>query len=79
MGQANNAFHYLGLGLGTIVARDQNISDGMLVSEAKAVASLVDICIYLDHLLPLVENLHTVSTATAVEITKKMKMKVYIV
>src|SRR5918996_704828 len=73
IGQANNALLYPGLGLGTIVARAQHISDGMLASAAKAVASLVDAHLPGASLLPQVENLRNVSAAVAVEVAKKAK------
>jgi malate dehydrogenase (oxaloacetate-decarboxylating) len=71
IGQANNTLLYPDLGLGAIVARARNISDGMLASAAKAVASLVDAHLPGASLLPQVENLRTVSAAVAVEVARK--------
>jgi malate dehydrogenase (oxaloacetate-decarboxylating) len=70
IGQANNALLYPGLGLGTIVARARQVSDGMLMAAAKAVASLVNVTQPGASLLPLVENLRAVSATVAVEVAK---------
>jgi malate dehydrogenase (oxaloacetate-decarboxylating) len=68
IGQANNALLYPGLGLGTIVARARQVSDGMLMAAARAVASLVDAQQPGASLLPLVENLRAVSATVAVAV-----------
>jgi malate dehydrogenase (oxaloacetate-decarboxylating) len=70
IGQANNALLYPGLGLGTIVARARQVSDGMLMAAARAVASLVDTKQPGASLLPYVENLRAVSATVAVEVAK---------
>lgn len=70
IGQANNALLYPGLGLGTIVARARQVSDGMLMAAARAVASLVDARLPGASLLPHVENLRVVSATVAVEVAK---------
>ncbi|WP_220191948.1 NAD-dependent malic enzyme [Ktedonospora formicarum] len=69
-GQANNALLYPGLGLGAIVARARQVSDGMLMAAARAVAGLVDIHQPGASLLPHVENLREVSATVAVEVAK---------
>jgi malate dehydrogenase (oxaloacetate-decarboxylating) len=70
IGQANNALLYPGLGLGTIVARARQVSDGMLMAASRAVASLVDAQQPGASLLPLVENLRAVSATVAVEVAR---------
>jgi malate dehydrogenase (oxaloacetate-decarboxylating) len=70
IGQANNALLYPGLGLGTIVARARQVSDGMLMAASRAVASLVDVAQPGASLLPLVENLRAVSATVGVEVAK---------
>ncbi|HEX4207191.1 MAG TPA: NAD-dependent malic enzyme [Ktedonobacteraceae bacterium] len=70
IGQANNALVYPGLGLGTIVARARHVSDGMLMTAARAVAGLVDAHLPGASLLPHVENLRAVSATVAVEVAK---------
>jgi malate dehydrogenase (oxaloacetate-decarboxylating) len=70
IGQANNALLYPGLGLGTIVARARQVSDGMLAAASRAVASLVDAQQPGASLLPHVENLRVVSATVAVEVAK---------
>ncbi|MGO8948369.1 MAG: NAD-dependent malic enzyme [Ktedonobacterales bacterium] len=70
IGQANNALLYPGLGLGTIVARARRISDGMFMTAARAVSSLVEVQSPGAPLLPLVENLREVSATVAVEVAK---------
>jgi CheY-like chemotaxis protein len=42
IGQANNALVYPGLGLGTVVARAEHVTPGMIRAAAEAVAGLVD-------------------------------------
>jgi malate dehydrogenase (oxaloacetate-decarboxylating) len=70
IGQANNALLYPGLGLGTIVARASQVSDGMFTAAAKAVADQVDAKQPGASLLPHVDNLRTVSATVAVEVAK---------
>lgn len=70
IGQANNALLYPGLGLGTIVARARQVSDGMLMAAARAVAGFVDAKLPGASLLPHVENLRVVSAAVAAEVAK---------
>ncbi|GCE20838.1 hypothetical protein KDK_46380 [Dictyobacter kobayashii] len=70
IGQANNALLYPGLGLGTIVSQARRVSDGMLMTAARAVAGLVDAHLPGASLLPQVENLRAVSATVAVEVAK---------
>lgn len=70
IGQANNALLYPGLGLGTIVARARKVSDSMFTAAAKTVAEQVNAKQPGASLLPLVENLRTVSATVAVEVAK---------
>jgi malate dehydrogenase (oxaloacetate-decarboxylating) len=71
IGQANNAMLYPGLGLGAIVARATQISDGMFEAAAEAVAGLVDVSAPGASLLPQVENLRSVSAAVAVAVARR--------
>jgi malate dehydrogenase (oxaloacetate-decarboxylating) len=67
-GQANNALLYPGLGLGTIVAGASQVTDGMLLAAAEAVAGQVDVTGPGASLLPAVENLRASSATTAVAV-----------
>jgi malate dehydrogenase (oxaloacetate-decarboxylating) len=71
IGQANNALVYPGLGLGAIVARARQVSDGMLVAAAEAVAGLVDVSTPGASLLPQVENLRAASATVAVAVAER--------
>lgn len=68
IGQANNALVFPGIGLGTIVARAERVSDGMLAAAADAVAALTDVSGERASLLPDVERLREVSVAVAVAV-----------
>ncbi len=70
VGQANNALVYPGLGLGTIVARAERITDGMVAAAAQALAALVDVGGPGASLLPAVENLRSVSATVAVAVAE---------
>jgi len=65
IGQANNALLYPGLGLGTIVAGAEHVTDHMLLAAADAVASQVTSSQLGAPLLPPVENLRASSTIVA--------------
>jgi malate dehydrogenase (oxaloacetate-decarboxylating) len=67
-GQANNALLYPGLGLGAIVAGASQVTDGMLLAAAEAVAAQVDVSGAGASLLPAVENLRASSATTAVAV-----------
>jgi malate dehydrogenase (oxaloacetate-decarboxylating) len=67
-GQANNALLYPGLGLGTIVADASQVTHGMLLAAAEAVAGQVDVTAPGASLLPAVENLRASSATTAVAV-----------
>jgi len=69
-GQANNALLYPGLGLGTIVAGASQVTDGMLLAAAEAVAGQADITGAGASLLPAVENLRASSATTAVAVAR---------
>lgn len=75
IGQANNALLYPGLGLGTIVSRARQVSDGMLATAARTVADQVDAKQPGASLLPQVENLRAVSATVAVEVAKKAALE----
>lgn len=65
VGQANNALLYPGLGLGTIVSGASQVTPGMLIAAAQAVADQVDPSGPGASLLPSVENLRESSAITA--------------
>jgi malate dehydrogenase (oxaloacetate-decarboxylating) len=69
-GQANNALLYPGLGLGTIVAGASEVTSGMLLAAAEAVASQADVSALGASLLPAVENLRASSATTAVAVAR---------
>jgi malate dehydrogenase (oxaloacetate-decarboxylating) len=69
-GQANNALVYPGLGLGTIVAGASQVTSGMLLAAAEAVAGQVDVSETGASLLPAVENLRASSATTAIAVAR---------
>lgn len=71
IGQANNAFVYPGIGLGTIVSRARQVADGMLLAAAEAIAGLVDVNRPGAGILPDVENLRITSASVAVAVAKQ--------
>jgi malate dehydrogenase (oxaloacetate-decarboxylating) len=71
VGQANNALIYPGIGLGTIVARADHVTDGMLLAAAEAIAELVDVSRPGAGLLPDVENLRASSASVAVAVARQ--------
>ncbi|MGV9643298.1 NAD-dependent malic enzyme [Streptomyces sp. NPDC003514] len=70
IGQANNALLYPGLGLGTIVAGAEHVTDGMLRAAAQAVADQVDPTAPGASLLPPVEDLWESSARTATAVVE---------
>ena len=71
IGQANNAMLYPGLGLGVIVSGAKEVTDGMLLAAAEAVASQVNPQDTGASLLPLVDNLRASSATVAVAVAKQ--------
>jgi malate dehydrogenase (oxaloacetate-decarboxylating) len=71
IGQANNALVFPGIGLGTIVARAEHVSDGMLAAAAGAVAALTDVSAEGASLLPDIERLREVSMAVAAAVAAR--------
>jgi malate dehydrogenase (oxaloacetate-decarboxylating) len=71
IGQANNALIYPGIGLGTIVAGADHVTDGMLLAASQAIAALVDVGQVGAGLLPQVENLRAVSATVAVAVAEQ--------
>jgi malate dehydrogenase (oxaloacetate-decarboxylating) len=71
IGQANNALIYPGIGLGTIVARAEHVTDGMRLAAAQAIAGLVDVTLRGAGLLPEVENLRASSASVAVAVARQ--------
>jgi malate dehydrogenase (oxaloacetate-decarboxylating) len=69
-GQANNALLYPGLGLGAIVAGASQVTDGMLLAAAEAVAGQADVSQPGAALLPAVENLRAASATAAVSVIR---------
>ena len=70
IGQANNALLYPGLGLGTIVAGASQVTAGMLIAAAEAVAGQVDVSAPGAALVPAVDNLRASSATTAVAVAR---------
>ena len=73
IGQGNNALLYPGLGLGVIVSGASQVTDGMLLAAAQAVASQVDPTTPGTSLLPPVENLRASSATVAVAVARQAK------
>jgi malate dehydrogenase (oxaloacetate-decarboxylating) len=71
IGQANNALVYPGLGLGTVVARAEHVTPGMIRAAAQAVADLVDTTVAGASLLPEVANLRATSATVAVAVVRQ--------
>ena len=71
IGQANNAMLYPGLGLGVIVSGAKQVTDGMLLAAAEAVASQVNPQDEGASLLPPVDNLRASSATVAVAVAKQ--------
>ena len=71
IGQGNNALLYPGLGLGVIVSGASQVTDGMLLAAAQAVASQVDPTTPGTSLLPPVENLRASSATVAVAVARQ--------
>ena len=71
IGQANNALLYPGLGLGAIVARATQVTDGMLNAAAKAVADLVEMRGPGSPLLPEIADLRATSAAVAAAVVQQ--------
>ena len=69
-GQANNALVYPGLSLGVIVAGASQVTTGMLLAAAEAVAGQADVGVPGASLLPAVENLRASSATVAVAVIK---------
>ncbi|MFF2144563.1 NAD-dependent malic enzyme [Kitasatospora sp. NPDC058190] len=70
IGQANNALLYPGLGLGTIVSGASQVTAGMLLAAAQAVADQVDLSGPGASLLPPVKNLRESSAITATAVVQ---------
>jgi len=71
IGQGNNALLYPGLGLGVIVSGASQVTDGMLLAAAQAVAGQVDPTEPGASLLPPVENLRASSATVAVAVARQ--------
>jgi malate dehydrogenase (oxaloacetate-decarboxylating) len=70
IGQANNSLLYPGLGLGTIVSGASQVTDGMLLAAAEAVASQVDPTALGASMLPPVQNLKASSAIAAAAVVR---------
>ncbi|MEV6591855.1 NAD-dependent malic enzyme [Streptomyces acidicola] len=70
IGQANNALLYPGLGLGTIVSGASQVTSGMLLAAAQAVADQADPSGPGASLLPPVDDLRESSAITATAVVK---------
>jgi len=66
IGQANNAFVFPGIGLGTMVAEARRVSDGMLAAAARALADEVrDEHLDASSLFPAIASLRRVTARVA--------------
>ncbi|MGV2516639.1 UNVERIFIED_CONTAM: NAD-dependent malic enzyme, partial [Bacillus subtilis] len=65
IGQSNNAFAFLGLGLGSIVAEARIITPAMFAATADATAEMVDLETPGAGVLPSMDKLHEVSIQVA--------------
>ncbi len=70
IGQANNAFVFPGLGLGTIVARARTVSDGMLLAAADSVAELVDASTPGASVMPAIDEVRDLSVSVACRVAR---------
>jgi malate dehydrogenase (oxaloacetate-decarboxylating) len=70
IGQINNAMLYPGLALGAIVSGASRITNGMLSAAAHAVSSLVTVRQPGSSLLPLVDDLRSVSATVAAAVAE---------
>jgi malate dehydrogenase (oxaloacetate-decarboxylating) len=71
IGQANNALIYPGIGLGAIVAQAEQVTDGMLLAAAEAIAGMVDASQPGAALLPDVRSLRVTSATVAVAVARR--------
>jgi malate dehydrogenase (oxaloacetate-decarboxylating) len=71
IGQANNALLYPGLGLGAIVSRGTQVTDGMLNAAAKVVAQLVEMRGPGSPLLPEIADIRATSAAVAAAVVQQ--------
>ncbi|HET7338841.1 MAG TPA: NAD-dependent malic enzyme [Candidatus Dormibacteraeota bacterium] len=71
IGQANNAFVFPGIGLGTITVRATRVSNGMLAAAADAVAAKTDVSERGASLLPEVRQMREVSAAVAIAVARQ--------
>ncbi|MFS0561357.1 NAD-dependent malic enzyme [Terribacillus sp. 179-K 1B1 HS] len=70
IGQANNAFAFPGLGLGSIAVKASRITDSMFAAAANAIADMVESNTQGGSLLPAIDELQPVSTAVAEAVAK---------
>ncbi|PAE15528.1 NAD-dependent malic enzyme [Virgibacillus sp. 7505] len=70
IGQANNAFAFPGLGLGSIAVKANLITDSMFAAAANAIADMVNSNTQGGSLLPAIDELQPVSTAVAEAVAK---------
>ncbi|MFD7761763.1 malic enzyme-like NAD(P)-binding protein [Streptomyces microflavus] len=73
IGQANNAALYPGLGLGSIVAKAQKVTDGMILAAAQAVAGQTDLSAPGAALLPSNGDLRVTSSIVALAVIEAAK------
>ena len=70
--QANNAYIFPGLGLGTVLCKARRVSDGMFLAAADALASFVtEEDLASGAVLPRLEAIRTVSVAVAVAVIRQ--------
>lgn len=72
VGQANNVFVFPGIGLGVLAARASQITDGMFLAAAKALAAaLGDDDLAVGALYPPIDNVRTVTRAVAMAVARQ--------
>jgi malate dehydrogenase (oxaloacetate-decarboxylating) len=70
IGQANNAFVFPGLGLGTIVSKARSVSDGMLLAAAATIAEFADASQPGSSVMPPVDRVREVSLQVAASVAR---------
>lgn len=63
--QTNNSYIFPGLGLGALACKAENISEGMIMAAAQAVAALSPMQTGGSNLLPPIETIHDVALKVA--------------
>jgi malic enzyme len=74
VGQANNVFVFPGIGLGTIIARAREVTDGMLLTAAEALSQLVtQERLEAGAMYPNLQELRSISREIALAVARKAR------